>query len=333
MPVVRENFTIVILAIVGDLGHADGGRDGTRAAPAGMTRRYLVAGRVQGVGFRWYAARHARGLASRGSRGTAGRPWEVIATGGDAAASDRLEELLRAGRRKRGRSGERAGPGRRPADSPEELDIVTIVTPLARIARTRSGRSELSEPGIIFQDITPSSATARCSGRHRGHVRPIPRPDVTHVVGIEAGGHPGGAVADNLGAGFSRRGSRQAALGTRGETYDLEYGKDARNATGTACRAGPGLIVDDVLATAAQPGRQGSSSGRGRRGGRLDLPARIGPSAAWSSSPRPRPTCWARGSGPAFRAAFALWSMGLHTGRPSKPGGRPAPIRPRSSDG
>jgi acylphosphatase len=63
-----------------------------------MTRRYVVAGLVQGVGFRWYAARHARGLGLTGyARNLADGRVEVVATGSDAAALARLEALLRAG--------------------------------------------------------------------------------------------------------------------------------------------------------------------------------------------------------------------------------------------
>jgi acylphosphatase len=63
-----------------------------------MTRRFLVAGMVQGVGFRWYVARHARGLGLSGfARNLPDGSVEIVATGGDLAALDRLEELLRAG--------------------------------------------------------------------------------------------------------------------------------------------------------------------------------------------------------------------------------------------
>jgi acylphosphatase len=63
-----------------------------------MTRRYLVAGVVQGVGFRWYVARHARGLGLAGyARNLSDGRVEVVATGGNPTALARLEELLRAG--------------------------------------------------------------------------------------------------------------------------------------------------------------------------------------------------------------------------------------------
>ena len=63
-----------------------------------MTRRYVVAGMVQGVGFLWYVARHARGLGLAGyARNLADGRVEVVATGPDVATLARLEELLRAG--------------------------------------------------------------------------------------------------------------------------------------------------------------------------------------------------------------------------------------------
>ena len=63
-----------------------------------MTRRYVVTGMVQGVGFRWYVARHARGLGLAGyARNLADGRVEVVATGSDVGTLARLEELLRAG--------------------------------------------------------------------------------------------------------------------------------------------------------------------------------------------------------------------------------------------
>jgi acylphosphatase len=63
-----------------------------------MTRRYVVAGLVQGVGFRWFVARHGRALGLAGYvRNLDDGRVEVVATGSDGAALARLEELLRAG--------------------------------------------------------------------------------------------------------------------------------------------------------------------------------------------------------------------------------------------
>ena len=63
-----------------------------------MTRRYVVAGLVQGVGFRWFVARHGRALGLAGyARNLDDGRVEVVATGSDGAALARLEELLRAG--------------------------------------------------------------------------------------------------------------------------------------------------------------------------------------------------------------------------------------------
>jgi acylphosphatase len=62
-----------------------------------MTQRFLVAGEVQGVGFRWYVARHARGLGLAGyARNLDDGRVEVVAAG-DEAALARLEALLRTG--------------------------------------------------------------------------------------------------------------------------------------------------------------------------------------------------------------------------------------------
>ena len=63
-----------------------------------MICRFLVAGVVQGVGYRWFAARHARALGLSGfARNLADGRVEVVAAGEDAGAIGRLEELLRAG--------------------------------------------------------------------------------------------------------------------------------------------------------------------------------------------------------------------------------------------
>jgi acylphosphatase len=59
--------------------------------------RFLVAGAVQGVGYRWYAARHARGLGLSGfARNLDDGRVEVVAAGEDEALAG-LEARLRAG--------------------------------------------------------------------------------------------------------------------------------------------------------------------------------------------------------------------------------------------
>ena len=63
-----------------------------------MTSRFLVSGVVQGVGFRWFVARHARALGLTGfARNLPDGRVEVVAAATDAAALARLEERLRAG--------------------------------------------------------------------------------------------------------------------------------------------------------------------------------------------------------------------------------------------
>jgi acylphosphatase len=63
-----------------------------------MTTRFLVSGQVQGVGFRWFVARHARALGLGGyARNLPDGRVEVVAGGGRDEALARLEELLRAG--------------------------------------------------------------------------------------------------------------------------------------------------------------------------------------------------------------------------------------------
>ena len=61
------------------------------------TLRYLVQGRVQGVGFRWFVARAAQGLRLVGwVANLPGGEVEVVA-GGDAGRLDELEQALRRG--------------------------------------------------------------------------------------------------------------------------------------------------------------------------------------------------------------------------------------------
>ena len=62
-----------------------------------MTSRFLVTGMVQGVGFRWFVARHARSLGITGyARNLADGRVEVVGCG-ECEAMGQLEELLRKG--------------------------------------------------------------------------------------------------------------------------------------------------------------------------------------------------------------------------------------------
>jgi acylphosphatase len=62
-----------------------------------VTCRFLVTGMVQGVGFRWFVARHARSLGITGyARNLHDGSVEVVGCG-EAQAIAQLEELLRKG--------------------------------------------------------------------------------------------------------------------------------------------------------------------------------------------------------------------------------------------
>ena len=59
--------------------------------------RYLISGQVQGVGFRWFVARHARSLGLAGyARNLPDGRVEVV-VGGPEEALPTLERLLRSG--------------------------------------------------------------------------------------------------------------------------------------------------------------------------------------------------------------------------------------------
>jgi acylphosphatase len=62
-----------------------------------MSTRFLVSGMVQGVGFRWFVARHARSLGLGGfARNLPDGRVEVVVSGPDEALPA-LEQLLRVG--------------------------------------------------------------------------------------------------------------------------------------------------------------------------------------------------------------------------------------------
>jgi len=62
-----------------------------------MSTRFLVSGMVQGVGFRWFVARHARALGLTGyARNLPDGSVEVVVSGPNEALPE-FERLLRAG--------------------------------------------------------------------------------------------------------------------------------------------------------------------------------------------------------------------------------------------
>ena len=62
-----------------------------------MTRRYVIGGQVQGVGFRWFVHRHAARLRLSGwAQNLADGRVEIVASGPDEAIEE-LETLLREG--------------------------------------------------------------------------------------------------------------------------------------------------------------------------------------------------------------------------------------------
>lgn len=62
-----------------------------------MSTRFLISGLVQGVGFRWFVARHARALGLAGfARNLPDGRVEVVVSGPDEALPA-LEQLLRSG--------------------------------------------------------------------------------------------------------------------------------------------------------------------------------------------------------------------------------------------
>jgi len=62
-----------------------------------MTARFVVSGMVQGVGFRWYVARHARSIGLTGyARNLPDGTVEVVVDGTEALLPE-LERLLRTG--------------------------------------------------------------------------------------------------------------------------------------------------------------------------------------------------------------------------------------------
>ncbi len=82
-----------------------------------MTRRYLISGFVQGVGYRWFVLRHAQLLHLKGfARNLADGRVEVVASGTNEALAE-LERQLR------------TGPARARVDQLDITDLGTEIAP------------------------------------------------------------------------------------------------------------------------------------------------------------------------------------------------------------
>jgi acylphosphatase len=66
---------------------------------AALSRQFLVTGRVQGVGFRWFVHREATALALRGSVRNTRDGAVAVEVEGAASAIDQLRDALRRGPR------------------------------------------------------------------------------------------------------------------------------------------------------------------------------------------------------------------------------------------
>jgi adenine phosphoribosyltransferase len=112
---------------------------------------------------------------------------------------------------------------------------------------------DFPKAGILFYDIT---TLLRDREGFRMTIEALAQPfagrNIDLVVGVESRGFIlGGAVADQLGAGFAPvRKKGKLPSKTVQETYDLEYGTDCLEIHADAVERGQRvLIVDDVLAT------------------------------------------------------------------------------------
>ncbi|MBI2895156.1 MAG: adenine phosphoribosyltransferase [Deltaproteobacteria bacterium] len=112
---------------------------------------------------------------------------------------------------------------------------------------------DFPKPGIVFKDITPMLADARCLGLSIDLLsEPWIGKGVTHVLAIESRGFIfGAAVAARLGVGFVpiRKPGKLPSAASR-VSYDLEYGSDAIEMHVDAVnRSSRVILVDDLIAT------------------------------------------------------------------------------------
>ena len=124
------------------------------------------------------------------------------------------------------------------------------------------------KPGIVFKDITPLLGnSAAFAAVTQAMAEPFAALGATHVVAIESRGFIfGGPIAQQLSAGLSRCGSREAPIAAATGGVRAEYGTDVLEIHADAVdQSSRVLIVDDVLATGEPPPRRAASSNRSAR--------------------------------------------------------------------
>ena len=231
-----------------------------------MVRYYLVKGRVQGVGFRWFVHREAAALGLHGwVRNTESGHVEVVAAGdedkltrswrrwprarAEAASTVLSSAILIPVRQTRWDHFRLKEPGNRMSTTPKSAQPLNC-EPLKRLVRTVP---DFPKPGILFYDITTllkdPLGFAMLIDALAAHY--LER-DIDLVLGIEARGFIfGPALAYRLNAGFVPvRKPRKLPAATAKVTYDLEYGSDSLEIHMDAIEPGQNvIIVDDLLAT------------------------------------------------------------------------------------
>ncbi|HVL82029.1 MAG TPA: adenine phosphoribosyltransferase [Actinomycetota bacterium] len=125
--------------------------------------------------------------------------------------------------------------------------------PLDRLRSLVRDVPDFPKPGVVFKDLTPAWADARCFATIVDSiVDPHAGDRIDKVLGIEARGFILAApAAYRLGAGFVPARKRgKLPWQTNTVTYELEYGSESLELHQDAVGAGDRvLIVDDVLAT------------------------------------------------------------------------------------
>ena len=229
-----------------------------------IAKKFLVSGRVQGVGFRWFVEDWANRLRLRGYvRNLHDGRVEAYAVGDPDALEifkGRLQEgaAERAGYRRRGERGTREY---RLQGFPYGRELVARCRPenqrggysVEQLRKLIREVPDFPKPGILFYDITtllkdPEGLRLSVDQLAEHYVGQ----KVDRVVGIEARGFIfAPLVAYRLKTGFvpARKPNKLPAPAAR-ETYSLEYGEDALEIHKDAISNGERvLIIDDLLAT------------------------------------------------------------------------------------